>query len=207
MSALAGREGLGLDLLTIRKTGRERPSQQSLQWYRRHHLLPLWFAKGHRSRERRLRRRCAAHHPSSGTSNAAVHRCSDGPCTPARPRPGSAALGEELVVGVLVLDVLPYLDDLAVADVERQDLSILQGPALALAGGQCRPTVCWSSATTSCSSARNVPAVSSMVLPKNPRTASTPRWSPASRLWPGSARRSRGRTARRVSMSPLANAS
>jgi hypothetical protein len=46
MSALAGREGLGLDLLTIRKTGRERPSQQPLQWYRRHHLLPLWFAKG-----------------------------------------------------------------------------------------------------------------------------------------------------------------
>jgi hypothetical protein len=41
-------------------------------------------------------------------------------------------LGEELIVGVLVLDVLPHLHDSTVADVEYQDLAILKPPALAL---------------------------------------------------------------------------
>src|SRR6266700_10902 len=45
-------------------------------------------------------------------------------------------LGEEFVIGILVLDVLPHLGDLAVADVEHQDLSILKGPAPALARSQ-----------------------------------------------------------------------
>jgi hypothetical protein len=47
------------------------------------------------------------------------------PCTYRVPKVASAQLqrlGEELVVGVLVLDVLPHLHNSAVADVEHQDL-------------------------------------------------------------------------------------
>src|SRR4029450_8065280 len=51
---------------------------------------------------------------------------------PSTALPQPQRLGEEFVVGVLVLEILPHLNDLAVADVEHQDLTILKGLALTL---------------------------------------------------------------------------
>ena len=45
-------------------------------------------------------------------------------------------LGEELIIGVLICDVLPRLHHFAVADVEHRDLPILKPPALTLPSGQ-----------------------------------------------------------------------
>jgi hypothetical protein len=129
------------------------------------------------------------------------------PCTYRVPKVASAQLqrlGEELVVGVLVLDVLHTSTTLP-SRTWNTRTSILKPSAPRSPVPRCMPTVCRSSATTSCTdnSTRRVPAVNSIVRPKNPRTTSVPRWSPASGLRPGKCQTISGsNSSRRVSMSP-----
>ena len=90
-------------------------------------------------------------------------------------RPAPEVLGEELVSRVQVLREQPRFDELAVADVAHEHVPVLKGSPLALAATDIDRDRMVIIGHDVVDFVRKVPPVSSAILAKEPRIASTPR--------------------------------